>query len=318
MAGKPGRALMGPEPRDASSFSMSGMDGLSVEMNELWATHDGGDSWEAIALKPPPILGGDKLTAEYRLPLFSNDKRGALLADFSLPPADPDTDRRGTDVVLYTTADAGKTWKFASVVAHFSFPNSGVVAAVAGSTLITAQRTGNSLTIQHIPLDAPGSVSATNSGLGFAGSIAALAFATAEEGWILTNSATCVSAPVSDCAPQQLFATVDGGATWNNIMPGLHLPPTPPPSTSKPIPLVWKCCVNPCKDAQTKTTCRLPNRQASTITPSKRGYCAPICRSAGIAVRCLMAERSSRSQRTKAGEGRRPRPIAVLCIRNEY
>src|ERR1700734_683764 len=99
MAGKPGRALMGPEPRDASSFSMSGMDGLSVEMNELWATHYGGDSREAIALKPPPILGGDKLTAEYRLPLFSNDKRGALLADFSLPSADPDTDPRGADVV---------------------------------------------------------------------------------------------------------------------------------------------------------------------------------------------------------------------------
>jgi photosystem II stability/assembly factor-like uncharacterized protein len=223
-------------------------------MNELWATHDGGRSWEEVSLKPPPTLGIDKLSARYRLPLFSNNKQGALLVDFSLPPADPETDKRGTDVALYSTADAGKTWKFASVVAHFSFPNSGIVAGMANSTLITTQRIGNTLTTQHIPLDAPADASATNSDLGFAGGVTSLTFATAQEGWILTYSATCVAVPAANlgCAPDQLFATADGGATWNNIMPGPHLPPIPPPPTSKPIPLVWKCCINPCKDAQTK------------------------------------------------------------------
>ena len=155
-------------------------------MGELLATHDGGDNWKEVSVKSPPTFGTDKLTARYRLPLFSNDKRGALLVDYSLPPADPETDKRGTDVALYTTADAGKTWKFASVVAHFSFPNSGIVAGMANSTLITTQRIGNTLTTQHIPLDAPADASATNSDLGFTGGITSVSFATAQEGWILT------------------------------------------------------------------------------------------------------------------------------------
>jgi len=223
------------------------------EMDELSATHDGGGNWEEVSLKPPPTFGTDKLHATYRLPLFSDNKRGALLVDFSLPASDPETDKRGTDVALYTTADGGKTWKFASVVAHFAFPNSGVLAAMADSTLITAQGTGNTLTTQHISLDAPADVSTTNSDLGFTGGIWALTFATEQQGWALTSSAACgYGSAGSTCSSNLLLGTGDGGATWNNITPGPHLPPTPPPSTSKPIPLHWKCCINPCKDAQTK------------------------------------------------------------------
>jgi len=222
-------------------------------MDDLWVTHDGRGNWEEVSLKPPPTFASDKLEARYRLPLFSDNKRGALLVDFSLPPGDPEADKRGTDVALYTTADAGKTWKFGSVVAHFSFPSSGVLAAMADSMLLTAQRTGSTLTIQHIPLDAPADVSVTSSDLGFTGGVTSLSFANAQQGWILTNSAACgYGAAGSTCASNLVLATGDGGATWNNIMPGAHLPPTSPPSTSKPIPLVWKCCIHPCKDAQTK------------------------------------------------------------------
>lgn len=217
---------------------------------ELWATHDGGVNWSPVSVEVPAALAGS-LVGNYSMPLFSN-KRTALLVDFSLASNDPEADKRGTDIALYTTTNAGKSWKFAGVIAHFSFPNPPVSADVANSTLITAQRIGNKLTIQHIPLDDPDEVSVTNSDLGFAGGIRSLTFATAQQGWLLAYSATCPYGASSGCSQEQVLATVDGGATWNNIMPGPHLPPTPPPSTSKPIPLVWQCCINPCKDAQTK------------------------------------------------------------------
>lgn len=224
---------------------------LSGASGELWATHDSGANWSEVSVQVPARLLG-RSVAEYQMPMFRNSRWGALLVDFSPPPADPETEKTGTDVALYTTVDAGKTWKFASLVAHFSFPNSGVVAGMVDSTLITAQRTGNTLTTQRIPLDAPAHASATSFDLGFTGGVMSLTFATARQGWIVTTSASCVPGPGAGCALEQLFATSDGGATWKNIMPGALLPSTPPPPASKPIPLVWKCCINPCKDSQTK------------------------------------------------------------------
>lgn len=71
--------------------------------NELYGTQDGGKTWKRVNLPPPPGVVSTTVTSYY-LPKFHDPSHGYLPVFFS-----PNTPSGA--VVLFQTADGGKTWE---------------------------------------------------------------------------------------------------------------------------------------------------------------------------------------------------------------
>jgi len=207
----------------------------------LSVTHDGGLTWSYVALRPPAYVH-PSIVDEYSLPLFMDDKRGVVVVTYSAPPAAPDAASAGAEVVAFSTSDGGKEWKFDRVLAHLVCPSgcdqsSNLEAAVAGSRLVTAQRSGNALTMKSVPVAKQGSATVRNANIGFSGALLSLSVASEEQAWVVTATSSCA---VGRQACTQLFSTTDAGASWADITPGTAKVGKPPTPTGNPIPLDWK------------------------------------------------------------------------------
>lgn len=205
---------------------------LNSSPSELWVTHDAGSTWNEVSLKPPPQYLSDD--PQYQLPAFSDSKHGAILVTFSAPLTAPDA----SDVVLFSTSDGGREWKFDRSLAHLSCRScTNLEAVVTDSTLLTAQRLDEVLTMKSTAVTGQGSSTAQSANIGFSGALLSFTVANTQQAWVVTTTGNC-AVGLLPCT--QLLSTTDGGVAWSDITPGRPKATKPQPPSGKPIPLEWK------------------------------------------------------------------------------
>lgn len=202
---------------------------VSPEHNELWVTHDGSANWHKVTLKPPSDIKPADV-AVYTLPVFNDDKHGALEVGFSsLPTQSPETCQK----TVFVTGDGGKSWKFNQVLTHQSACGEWWAVATTDSVVMTPESSGETLTLKKVALGGKATSTTTTSDVGFLTTILSVSFVSAQEGWISTIaccketcSNICVLRPMHGihCGPggtgsqcPALLSTVDGGISWTDI-----------------------------------------------------------------------------------------------------
>ncbi|MGA8442247.1 MAG: hypothetical protein WB762_31460 [Candidatus Sulfotelmatobacter sp.] len=132
---------------------------------DLYCTHDGGDTWSKVAVNPPAAIklkvwlpAENGVWPDYRLPFFENPERGFLIGSYR-----DDSESTPTSV-LFSTTDLGNTWKFEKVLANID----GVI-AIFDETLfaVSTPTSMNKLTFTRLPLigktEAPATVTSQHS-----------------------------------------------------------------------------------------------------------------------------------------------------------
>jgi photosystem II stability/assembly factor-like uncharacterized protein len=196
----------------------------------LWATHDGAATWSQVLVTAPVQLPHAE-SANYQLPVFSDQKHGALLVDFPAPPKAP-----GTQLpVLFITNDQGRGWKFDTVLSLSAGP-SGLPDAISDAKLLAAQTAGDMLRLNRIPLNTRENPTATSANIGFPGAVLSLSFVNEQHGWILASTSNC-SVGLLPCT--QVLSTADAGVTWADITPGAKEKKAAVP-LGNPTHLKWK------------------------------------------------------------------------------
>jgi photosystem II stability/assembly factor-like uncharacterized protein len=194
---------------------------------KLYVTHDGATTWQEVSLQPPQ-QAGRAIYATYGLPVFENGEDGLLPVTFS------GTEGVNSVLVSFATTDAGRTWTPDAVVpiSKQTSIGQGIPATLAASTLITADVSGNSLTLirakQGSELSASASIKPPRAG------VVALSFASTMDGWALVEH---------DGTATNLLSTSDGGNTWTDITPHppqKSFPPAKPPKWRSVDPLTGR------------------------------------------------------------------------------
>ena len=166
------------------------MGGLANE--RLFATHDGGKTWKAVA--PKPAITRPASTV-YALPVFSSETDGVL-------PVSLAAGTRST-LAFQTTSDGGRTWSTAARVRigkSLSFGAAVPTAVVDENYWLAAVGT-------KLVAVVDGGVTPETVGT-LPGTVLRLQFASPEVGWAQVAANTF-----------KLFATTDGGATWTPLKP---------------------------------------------------------------------------------------------------
>jgi photosystem II stability/assembly factor-like uncharacterized protein len=164
--------------------------GLANE--RLYATHNGGKNWNAVA--PKPAITQPASTV-YGLPVFSSETEGVL-------PVSLAAGARST-LAFETTDDGGRTWSVAARVRigkSLAF-GSAVPAAVVDPEYWLAAVGTKLLAVSD------GGLARTTVGT-LPGPVTRLQFASREAGWVQVAGNAL-----------KLFATTDGGATWTQLKP---------------------------------------------------------------------------------------------------
>lgn len=173
----------------------------------LFATADGGRSWQARSLRPPPGLTGASRCVG--LPTFSDAAHGVLPVAF---------DRGGRGFVgFYTTADAGASWDLASTVAapvaednstgsgFVEYP--GVAVAGAGTWWVAGASASGPPPVVKVSTDA-GHQWSEVAPTGLPSPVGELQAAGPTLGWALEGPSA------------RLFSTSDGGRSWAPVALG--------------------------------------------------------------------------------------------------
>jgi photosystem II stability/assembly factor-like uncharacterized protein len=181
---------------------------------QLFETRNGGFTWQSREAAPVNATGEPRY---YHLPVFSNPHDGLLPLTWS----DPDAMR----LELYTTEDGGQTWFLAKTVSLAGLKNltgslplypagdGRYLMALPDGSLLEITGADGSLSTRLIsPQGLPAGVKNINSINAF-------------NAWALTQNGDCSGDKDSagfQCAQHsQVFATNDGGLSWNEITPGL-------------------------------------------------------------------------------------------------
>jgi photosystem II stability/assembly factor-like uncharacterized protein len=183
--------------------------GRSEEGPNLYVTHDAGETWISVLLKPPPLVKVGEWPPQpygvwpaYGLPIFDSPEHGLLIASY--------WDGSKSTPVIFSTTDLGHRWRFERVL-----PDVDGVTTIFRNTLYTVSmsESGDKITLTKLHLagktSQPSSTSASIHEIGIRhynlnryGD--AISMVSDSRGWLLADT---------------LLATTDGGATWKNITP---------------------------------------------------------------------------------------------------
>jgi photosystem II stability/assembly factor-like uncharacterized protein len=177
---------------------------------EVFVTHDSGDSWQRVSLPKPSIVGPDTGIG-IDLPVFVNEHRGLLLARYAVGPLmGPDL----STLVLFATGDGGRTRKedriLSRLPAIYSCDLTGSILIAAHSEQVKAPRNGAEPRIAATRLSlytlGPKDRRRNTVEVSSQGAALQLSFVDGDQGW----------ANLTD----RLLATKDSGSTWVDITPG--------------------------------------------------------------------------------------------------
>jgi photosystem II stability/assembly factor-like uncharacterized protein len=181
------------------------------ENAELYVSQDGAKNWKQVSVPfprkmlPSAFAKKSRPSAYYHdLPTFTDSKHGFLPVTYM-----DENDGWKSAIVLFETADAGKSWKPIRSITNLYIPgmNASYSVEVADSTLfvITSSRDE-----KHITLSKDGPDGRTDTDISnyfrVQGQLdsAQLSFATSKQGWMLGK---------------EMYSTTDGGATWRTLAP---------------------------------------------------------------------------------------------------
>ncbi len=215
MTGDGGRTWSAPAMRSATAGA-DGITGLPAFVDlqtgwlaggapgtRLWATRDGGQTW-TLQHFPPPSGYHDGQGEVYQAPTFFNATEGVVALSYS--------NATSSDLVIYTTSDAGRTWRATQgstpAAASWSFvsPDDWILwdSSNGGFSRSTDQGRTWSKPIAAIGLPSGGSPT----------------MAARDHGWAIGGTSADVVS---------LYVTSDGGSTWVRVDPIGGTSPTPAP-----------------------------------------------------------------------------------------
>jgi photosystem II stability/assembly factor-like uncharacterized protein len=164
---------------------------------ELYLTEDGCKSWHKVGLAPPSEVGKAIYPIYQSTPVFPTGGQGFLAVHYIGGEGIP------SKLVIYSSADSGRTWKPAHVLPETeeSWQGGTFAMDIADSSLfVSTDSTG--MNVASVPLGGAAPSTATASGRG----VFALSFADSMNGW-------------SFDVEGHLRATHDGGRSWKDITP---------------------------------------------------------------------------------------------------
>jgi photosystem II stability/assembly factor-like uncharacterized protein len=174
--------------------------------SDLYETHNGGDTWSQVVVRPPQAIkvevwppAENGVWPDYRLPYFDSSAHGFLIGSY--------WDGEKPNFALFSTTDLGANWKFERALPSIDGAND-----VSNGMLFVASTTHrmDKLTLTRLPLtEGSGALAAATADVhGIKhynlGGGDELEMVNASHGWILAD---------------ELFATSDGGTTWGDITP---------------------------------------------------------------------------------------------------
>lgn len=169
---------------------------------ELYASHDGGKSFQQVRLDAPKALGPMNYPT-YTLPVFENDLHGYEAVTYA-----GIGEAKGAGV-LFETNDGGRTWKQDRVLTNLDRVSVGVPAI---STVVDSKwmvpvvpKTGEPI-LTVVPSGGTETAQADTMVGGM--SRRKISFLSPSRGWLSCSKG--------------LLSTTDGGATWTEITPGQH------------------------------------------------------------------------------------------------
>jgi photosystem II stability/assembly factor-like uncharacterized protein len=181
------------------------------ENAELYITRDGSRNWKQVSLPFPTKMLSSAFAKKSRpsayygcLPTFTDSKHGFLPVIYT-----DENDGWKAAIVLFETADAGKSWQPIRSITNLYLPgmNASFRVEVADSTLFAITTSKDE---KHIMLSKDGPDGRTDTDLSsyfrVEGQLnsAQLSFATSRQGWMLG---------------EEMYSTTDGGATWTTLSP---------------------------------------------------------------------------------------------------
>jgi photosystem II stability/assembly factor-like uncharacterized protein len=183
-------------------------DGWLLGGEQLFSTHDGGTSWQAVKLTPPSQVGAATEATFKGVPVFEDSRRGFTAVYYIGGP------RVQPKLVVYATEDGGKTWEPVKVVgeAEESGALTFIPFAITDSLLVIS--TGADVKRPRLAkihlsgqLSAPTEFSVKGA--------TQLSFLDGTHGIVLSSDGN-------------LLGTNDGGTTWKNVSPWHLINPTRP------------------------------------------------------------------------------------------
>jgi len=179
-------------------FALSNADLLLAGDSELYATHNGGKSFQEISLIAPlEIAPASEPT--YGRPVFNDSVRGYETVTYS------GGNGKKSAAVLFSTEDGGRTWKPDRILSNLAESSVGqkVSSTVAGTTwIIPFAAKGQMPTLMKL-LPSSRAIAGPHKNGDFAR--CSISFLTPDEGWMNCSGA--------------LSSTIDGGPTWTTITP---------------------------------------------------------------------------------------------------
>jgi probable HAF family extracellular repeat protein len=182
---------------------------------DFYHTRDGGESWQPNWPEAPKSTSGLDNIAYHVPPQFTDEKHGFLPAILS--PTKYTNDPERWALVLFSTDDAGKTWKPDRVLAGLGRQPTGVtIAADLFEPVLVAVPISDGKHLDIVAVNPGGKSSRTSADVVRGDDMAfELSFVGAARGWVRTQRGN-------------LLSTSDGGTTWQAIPPTQVPAPLPP------------------------------------------------------------------------------------------
>lgn len=172
--------------------------------DQLWFTHDGGDSWHLATL--PAQAGCTGSPAIFDLPFFTTRSRGQVTTST--------VTSAGNCAADYETQDGGKSWQVQQT--RHDSANARAASAHTATQTSHLYASGATLFIEQEGVRRQG---ALPQGLQPNGFIAHAEFVDASRGWLNYSTGTCLRAKTYCTQQSELLTTVDGGKSYSTITP---------------------------------------------------------------------------------------------------
>jgi photosystem II stability/assembly factor-like uncharacterized protein len=161
---------------------------------ELYVTHDGAQTWEKVTLALPAQVNPHSYT-QFQTPSFTDSLHGFLAVKY------PGTyGVKQSQLVVFSTSDAGKTWKPIKVLSYSGEKGEFSVIFTDGKLIVPTSVDDEQVRIMQVSLDDASTVD-----IGSPAGVSGLSFYDAEHGVAMSKPG--------------IVATFDGGTSWKNVTP---------------------------------------------------------------------------------------------------